>query len=169
MIKILDVGTGSGAIIISLAKTLSTKHLALSTQFYASDVSVKALKVARQNAKHHKAKIKFIHSDILENVRMSPDVIIANLPYLDFRWKHRSIKFEPRQALFAKEGGLFYYRRLLQQVAARQHQPHLIYLEIDPRQKAGITSLIKKHLPQGKTKFYRDYSNKWRYVEIITG
>jgi len=80
--------------------------------WYASDISLAALKVAKQNAKKHRAVIKFIHSNILENVRMSFDIIIANLPYGWSEWKNNcsmetvGLKFEPKEALFTKENGL---------------------------------------------------------------
>ena len=170
-IRILDIGTGSGAIIISLAKELVTRNSSPITLF-ASDISPAALKVAKANAKAHKVKIKFIKSDLLKNIKINPDVIIANLPYGWHGVKNRfssvkdGLKFEPQKALYTKEKGLFEIRRLLQQIAQRKHQPKLIYLEFDPRQKADLNRLIKKYLPKGEIKFHKDFNNFWRYVEI---
>ena len=168
-IRILDLGTGSGNIIISLAKVLGSK-----AEYFASDISEKALRVARQNARTHKAKVKFYHSDILENVRVSPDIIIANLPYGWKAWKRQSsaetagLKFEPQEALFTGENGLHLYRRLLEQVAVKNNPPKFAYLEFDPRQKAALARLIKKTLPGSKAEFFRDYAGRWRYAGITT-
>jgi release factor glutamine methyltransferase len=170
-IKILDIGSGSGAIIISLAKELPTHNSQLAT-FFASDISPAALKVAKQNAAHHGVKIKFMKSDLLKNIKFNPDIIIANLPYGWYGVKNRfssvkdGLKFEPQKALYAKEKGLLEIRRLLEQIAQRRNQPKFIYLEFDPRQKADLSRLIKKYLPKGEIKFHKDFNNLWRYAEI---
>lgn len=183
-IRILDVGTGSGNIVISLAKVFfsSPKLFAIAknlggVEFYASDISTAALKVARQNAKtllprnSHTpvyGRIRFIKSNLLANIKGDFDIIIANLPYLSKVWKLESVglKFEPARALFAKEKGLMIIRRLLEQIAALKYRPKLIYLEFDPRQKLQLLSLIKKFLPWSKIKFYKDYNGWWRYAEM---
>lgn len=199
-IKILDLGTGSGNIIVSLAKSLSPSPSPSPSgrgkpqvppplegrlepapgstrgggvfEFYASDISKKALAVARHNAKKHRVKIKFIHSDILKNARMNFDVIIANLPYGWKGWENESsmetigLKFEPKQALFTKEKGLMAIRRLLEQIAGLKQKPKFVFLEFDPRQKLPLAKLIKKSLPKSKIKYHKDYTNLWRYAEI---
>jgi release factor glutamine methyltransferase len=168
-LKILDVGTGSGCIIISLAKLIKPKSYNLKPEFYASDISSQALKVAKQNAKAHKAPVKFVLSDLLKNVKGNFDIIVANLPYVpnaDFRMLNSDLKYEPKNAIFAKENGLAIIRRLLEQIAELKHQPVLIFLEFDPRQKVALSKLIKKTLPLYKAEFFKDLGGLWRYVEI---
>ena len=191
-IKILDVGTGSGCIAISLARGLRAspfakapnfaeassdesadkKGLGLRPKIFASDISAEALKVAKENAKKHKASVQFVLSDLLKNVKGNFDVIIANLPYGWKEWKNNTssetvgLKFEPKEALFTTEKGLFEIRRLLEQIANLKHQPKFIYLEFDPRQKVELSKLIKKTLPLYKAEFFKDLNNFWRFVEI---
>lgn len=181
-VKILDVGTGSGCIAIALAKLLPTIIHNSRFIIHASDLSPAALAVAKQNAKIHKVKIQFKHSNILQNIGMNFDIIIANLPYLPSEasakeggwkaWKNNTtaatigLKFEPQNALFTEEKGLKLIRQLLEQIAARKNQPKLIYLEFDPRQKAELQKLIKKILPKSKAIFHKDLNNLWRFVEM---
>jgi release factor glutamine methyltransferase len=179
-IRILDVGTGSGCIAVSIAREM--QNIECKMQITASDISEKALAVARQNAKAHKVNIKFVKSDLLKNIKDDFDVIIANLPYVpngDLRLlissfvrlrrtsaDKKDLRFEPKSAIFAKGKGLYLIRRLLEQIVTLKNKPKLVYLEFDPRQKPELDKLIKKFLPGSKTKFYKDYNNFWRYAEI---
>jgi len=178
-LRILDVGTGSGCIAISvsyfLKKTMWEKYTNVKKTHItvlASDVSIAALKVARANAKANKVKIKFIKSDLLTNVKGNFDIIVANLPYGWLKWKNNTsaetlgLKFEPKEALFTKENGLFEIRRLLEQISSLKYQPKFIYLEFDPRQKPELSKLIKKILPGYRAEFFKDLNNFWRFVKI---
>ncbi|MBI3231736.1 MAG: peptide chain release factor N(5)-glutamine methyltransferase [Candidatus Doudnabacteria bacterium] len=171
-IRILDVGTGSGCIAISLAKL--SQSIIHNSRFiiHASDISKKALAVARQNARAHGVEIKFIHSDILQNVGISFDIIVANLPYGWKAWQNNTsaetvgLKFEPKEALFTKENGLRHIRRLIEQISKLPSKPIAILLEYDPRQKNPLAKTIKEHLPSFQIKFYTDFNGLWRYAEI---
>lgn len=167
-IRILDVGTGSGAIIVSLAKILGHRRY----EFLASDVSESALQLARYNARKNRVRVKFVKSDLLKNIPQVCDVLVANLPYGWPAWKNSTsnetvgLKYEPRCALFAGKNGLREIHRLLMQLAARTNLPGFIYLEFDPRQKTSLSLLTKKILPRCEIKFYRDLTGRWRYMEV---
>lgn len=171
-ITILDVGTGSGCIAVALANQLISKSVNQPIRVFASDVSARALAVARANAKANRAQVTFIKSDLLDNIKFTPDVIVANLPYGWGEWKNNStaetkgLKFEPKSALFTKENGLYLIRKLLEQVAGRDTKPKRIYLEFDPRQKTELQKLIRRILPHSKTVFHKDFRKLWRYAEI---
>ena len=173
--RILDLGTGSGCVIISLAKLLSAQHPKISIKLYASDISAKALAVAKENAKAHRANVKFVRSDLLQNLKSKFDVIIANLPYGWQAWKNNTsaetvgLKFEPKQALFTGEAGLYQIRRLLQQVAETQSVTKVLFLEFDPRQKLKLGKLINRILPRSRVNFYKDFNGLWRYAQIAIG
>ena len=160
--SVLDIGTGSGCIIISIAKSLPKGKY----NFMGSDTSGKVLAIAKQNAKTHKVKIKFLKSYLLDETGENFDLIIANLPYLDITWKNDSIKFEPKQALFAGKNGLALIERLLNQISEQKNKPKYMLLEFDPRQKQDLSKLIKKYLAGAETKFHRDYAGRFRLAII---
>ena len=143
--------------------------------FFATDISEKALKIARQNAKAHKMsdKIKFIKGDLLDSVisdkglEISDSLILANLPYLSNKQiNNLTIKHEPKVALYGGKDGLKYFRELFDQLTKSGIQNSIIFLEHDPSQKKSLESLAKKHFPKLKNKSYKDLSGKYRVLEI---
>ncbi len=161
-LNILDIGTGSGCLIVSIAKNNEYK-----AKYYASDISKKALQVARTNARKYKLKnIKFIQSDLLANLpKQKFDIILANLPYLSKeQMKETSISKEPKQALL---GNLDYYAKLLKQLPGYLNNKYLILLEIDPSQKDKITEEIEKSLANTKLEFLKDLVGLDRLVKIF--
>lgn len=192
-ILLIDVGTGSGCIPISIIKTLNHESI----KAVAIDISRQALQVAKKNAKKHNLKIKFLHGDlllpllnchtelvsvssnyfnqkkILKQVQYDISIITANLPYLtnDQFKSELSIQKEPQLALISdRKNGLEIYERLLEQTKNLLLNCYiaklLVFLEIDPRQAEIIKSLIKEYLPQAKIEIKKDLSGLDRLVEI---
>ncbi len=183
-VTLIDVGAGSGCIIITLAKILNSKFQIPNSKFIAIDISKPALRIARQNAKLHQVdkKIKFIQGDLLKStvkiiknnqfdIRHSTFVILANLPYLTpAQIKNSpSIQHEPSLALNAGRDGLKYYRLLFKQIKkiAILHVAGCVLCEIDPSQAAKIKKIIKNNLPAAKIKIKKDLSGFNRLI-IIT-
>lgn len=158
-LRILDIGTGSGCIIISLAKTLSNQN-----QYFASDESQRALAIAQANAEANHVKVKFTRSDLTKNTGTEYDVIIANLPYLS-NIKDPSIKFEPASALVAKKGGLDLYERLFKEVATSGNKP-LIYLEFGHDHAERIITLAEHYMPDSRVEIFKDLSGIPRFARI---
>ena len=130
---ILDIGTGSGCIAITLKKELPDATI------YASDVSAKALKIAQKNAKKLSAPIHTIISYLLDDVKFAPDIITANLPYVDKNWEwldKESLGYEPGIALYADECGLALIKELIIQSSDRMVQ--YLFLESDPCQHEAV-------------------------------
>ncbi len=131
--RILDVGTGSGCVAISLALELPEARMS------ACDVSERALKVAEENAKTLDARVEFAKSDLMDSVSGEFDIVVANLPYVDENWDwldKKALSKEPALALYAKDGGLELIKRLIDQVA-KQKIKYLI-LEADPCQHKDV-------------------------------
>lgn len=136
-ITILDIGTGSGCIAITLKKELEEADI------HASDVSKEALEIARKNAKDHHAEINLIESNLLENINFAPDIIVANLPYVNENWDwldKKSLKTDPDLALYAKDGGL----ELIKKLVDAANSKYLV-LEADPSQHQEIIDYAKNY------------------------
>lgn len=137
---ILDVGTGSGCIAVTIEKELPESTV------YASDVSENALKIATKNAVKHGAHISFIISHLLKNINIKPDVLVANLPYVDPNWEwldKESLSHEPDVALYADDHGLKLIKELIIESASR-NIPYLV-LEADPSQHQEISKIAKEN------------------------
>lgn len=139
--KILDVGTGSGCIAITLKLELPDSDVV------ALDISPKALKIAEQNAAKLGAKIAFRESDLLEKVQGEYDLIVANLPYVDKKWDWLSpeLTFEPEQALFAEDSGLYDIKCLISQVEQRLTNDGAVILESDLSQHEAIREYVEQN------------------------
>ena len=138
-LAILDVGTGSGCVAVTLKLELPKARVA------ASDVSKKALIVAKENAKRLGAEVAFRQADLLDGLDFQPDVVVANLPYVDENWEwidKEALSKEPSLALYAEDGGLSLIKKLIDQVTERKIK-HLI-LEADPCQHERMQEYAKE-------------------------
>ena len=186
---IIDVGTGSGVIAITLAIELQNILHKNSPQIIGTDISSKALCVAKINAKlHHTENItSFLRSDLLCNQRLrrilketkNNIIITANLPYVDIMQKKylltqkesTALRHEPSVALWAKDNGLHYYKKLTQQVLrmkkiAPEKIFHLLY-EIAPDQLDPLeTFMHKSAIPQKNISITYDIAHKPRIFSI---
>ena len=137
--KILEIGTGSGCIAITL------KLEAPELDIVATDISDKALEVARANVERFNVDIKLQKADLLDGITGRFDLIIANLPYVDEKWDwvdKKALSYEPSLALYAEDHGLKLIFRLIKQAQERR-APSLI-LEADPCQHNDIVNFAAK-------------------------
>ena len=176
---LIDLGTGSGNIIISLFKNLPKKIRSRMT-FFGMDLSKKALSIAKINAQKHKVSknIRFIQSDLLEyflkNRIVSKNLfILANLPYVSpviYKKNINNLKHEPKKALVSPKNGLSHYHRLFQQLRQMAVSCYVLrvtcYVEISPEQKNEIRKIAKKELPQFNASFFKDLAGKTRIVKL---
>jgi len=175
-IEIIEIGVGSGAIIIALAKNIKK------TGFIATDISAKALNIAKQNAKIHKTKIKFLKGNLLQPLIkihnsyliIQNSIIVANLPYLDKKEENLlpstntlGLKFEPKIAYEGGPDGLKYFRLLFAQIQKYNLKPKGIFLEIGHKQAGKIKKLAGQILPKYKFKVTKDLCGFDRLI-IIT-
>ncbi len=138
-IKILDLGCGSGALGISLAKNLNKKY-----ELTLADISGKALKVAKTNARKQKISANFVKTNLMSNLNQNFDIILANLPYVNPKWDFiNNIQKEPKQALFAKDNGLDLIKKLIDQLS--QKQSFYLLLESDISQQNDIKDCLIKN------------------------
>lgn len=181
---IIDIGTGSGNIIISIAKNLSRYALRDTRYaFYGLDISQKALRVAKHNAKKNKVdkKIEFIKGNLLEpiikNIRhrrtrlwREKVIFVANLPYLDKHWKNllkssdsAGLKFEPSSALYGGSDGLDLYRKLSKQILQLKNKGILIDFKLFCETGHLHKNEMKKIFFYAKIFTYKkDLGGKWR-------
>lgn len=170
---ILDVGTGAGNIAISIAKNTS------GVKIIAADISKKALKVARQNAKLHGVsnQITFIKSDLLNyydrlvyHNRIYPDVIVTNLPYIPSEripYLDSSVKdFEPKIALDGGLDGFELYRKLFAQIRQKDWKPELIIGETDYTHGELAVNEALKYFPKAQVEVKTDLAEKQRMLII---
>lgn len=162
-IKILEIGTGSGCISISLKRSCPD------FQITAVDISRKALKVAKKNALINNTKIIFKKSDILSNVKSNYDCIISNPPYISTSEKIMDIVFnnEPKNALFAPNNGLYFYEEIIKNSLKILNKKNIIAFEIGFNQGTEIKKIAKKYYQHAIIIIEKDYSKKDRFVFII--
>ena len=161
-LDILDIGTGSGAIAITLAKHLNG-------QITATDISEKALELAKKNAQKNNVQITFKKSDVLNNVQGQFDIVISNPPYIA---KNEQIEplvknNEPHIALYAEDNGLYFYKEILKNIKPHLKEKNLIAFEIGMTQSKQIINIAKTYFPNAQVITEKDLTGKDRYIFIF--
>ena len=138
--RLVDIGTGSGCLGVTAKLELPELDVAL------VDNSRHALQVAEKNARLLGAEVESFVSDLLLDYPYSPDIVLANLPYVDRSWDQSpELANEPAEALYADDEGLSIIKRCIEQVALRAKPQALLLIEADPRQLDAITTYAKRH------------------------
>ena len=164
-IKILDLCTGSGIIGITLRKELEFKPL----EVVASDISEEALKVAKENAIMNEAEVKFIQSDIFEDINEKFDIIVSNPPYIAYNDKitmeDNVLNYDPHLALFAEEDGMYFYREIVENAKEYLEEDGLVFFEIGYDQREKILKLANEN--GFKAEVYKDINGRDRMAILV--
>lgn len=165
--SIIDVGTGSGAIALSLAKSLPEASVT------ATDTSTKALAVAQQNATLNNIQnVIFKQANLLEagGHILTADLIVANLPYIPssrIAELEPDVKdFEPHLALDGGSDGLDLYRKLFDQISSSSQLPQVIFCEIDETHDTSFPKLAKKYWPKADVSIEHDLASLPRFARL---
>ena len=166
-LSVLDIGTGSGAIALALAKNRPAWSVR------AADISQEALDVASENAKNQKFNIFFKKSDCFAEISEKYDIIVSNPPYIS-REDETEVGLnvlysEPHLSLFADEDGLAIYRRIAEDAKDYLKDGGKIYLEIGYKQGQSVPELFRKHLPEKRVRTLKDQFGQDRMVVVDYG
>ena len=161
--RVLDIGTGSGAIAVSIAK------LAPESEVTAVDVSDTALSVAGGNAERNGVKVRFVKSDCFVALSGETfDMIISNPPYIDegeMKALMPEVLREPELALYGGEDGLDFYRRISREAPAYLAPGGCLLFEIGWKQKDAVSALVRETI--GEPFALKDYGDNWRVVGAV--
>lgn len=162
-IAILDIGTGSGCIPITLKKFFPNANID------AVDISEDALKVAKENALENDVIINFYLSDIFQNVYSSYDCIISNPPYIREDEEIMDIvkNNEPHLALYAPNDGLYFYEEILKNAKDYLNQKFIIAFEIGEEQGDEILNIANRYFPNAKVILEKDMQHLNRFIFVI--
>jgi release factor glutamine methyltransferase len=164
---IADIGTGCGAIVVSLALALPQAKI------YATDISASALRVAEINCQRHavNSQVELLQGNLLEPLPQSVDMVIANLPYIkNYEFKDLSPEirnFEPTIAIAGGKNGMDKIQQMLEQMPEKLKHRACFLLEIGQGQGEMVTSLINSYFPQASIELIPDLGGIERVVKVI--
>ena len=166
-LKVLDIGTGSGAIALALAKNRPDWSVT------AADISEDALELATENAKRQNLDLTFIRTDCFSEISSKYDIIVSNPPYIsradEVEVGLNVLHSEPHLALFADEDGLAIYRRIAEDSKDYLNDGGKIYLEIGYKQGQSVPNLFRKNFPEKRVRTLKDQFGQDRMVVIDDG
>lgn len=160
--KILDIGTGSGAISLALSKNLKNSKI------LGVDISKDAIDLANENKiKLNISNVEFKESDIFSNIDEKFDIIVSNPPYInkeDFEKLDNKLYYEPQNALYGGEDGLYFYKKIIKNAKNFLNKNGKIYLEIGYDQKNSISNLLEEY-GYKQIKSYKDFNDFDRIIK----
>lgn len=160
--NIIDMGTGSGCISIAIKKHLDSNVKAI-------DISSKALNIAKENSKLNNVEIDFELQDIntfVSNTKF--DILVSNPPYVkEGSSVDEKIKYEPQNAIYAPDNGLYYYKVILNNCNKYLNNKNIIAFEIGNNQGNILKQIAKDVFPNSKIILKKDLNNYDRYLYII--
>ena len=166
-LKVLDIGTGSGAIALALAKNRPDWSVT------AADISQDALDLSLENANAQNLNLSFIKSDCFSEISAKYDIIVSNPPYISREDQEEVglnvLHSEPHLALFADEDGLAIYRRIAEDSKDYLNDGGKIYLEIGYKQGQSVPALFMENLPEKRVRTLKDQFGQDRMVVIDDG
>jgi release factor glutamine methyltransferase len=157
--KVLDLCTGSGAIAVSIKKYVPEAEV------FASDISIKALQLAKINNIDN--NINFIESNLFENINNEFDIIVSNPPYIrteEIKSLSKEVQNEPLIALDGGQDGLNFYRDIIKQAHNYLKSNGKLCLEIGDEQKDAITQILKSNFNYTNIKYYKDLQGNDRVI-----
>ena len=162
-VSVLDIGTGSGAIIIAVFKETNA-------ECFAVDVSKSALNLAAENARKNQAEVEFYKSDLFENIKdLKVDYIVSNPPYIETDvvkgLEPEVVSNEPILALDGGKDGLDYYRRIIKDAKYHLNNQGKLYFEIGYNQGEAVSALMKEDYEN--IEVIKDYGGNDRVVRGI--
>ena len=166
-LKVLDIGTGSGAIALALAKNRPDWTIT------AADISQDALDLAMENANNQGLTLFFIKSNCFSEISSKYDIIVSNPPYIsrvdEAEVGLNVLHSEPHLALFADEDGLAIYRRIAEESKDYLNDGGKIYLEIGYKQGQSVPALFKENFPKKRVRTLKDQFGQDRMVVVDDG
>ena len=166
-LKVLDIGTGSGAIALALAKNRPDWSVT------AADISQEALDLSLENANSQNLNLSFIKSDCFSEISAKYDIIVSNPPYIsradEVEVGLNVLHSEPHLALFADEDGLAIYRRIAEDSKDYLNDGGKIYLEIGYKQGQSVPALFMENFPEKRVRTLKDQFGQDRMVVIDDG
>ena len=164
-IDLCDVGTGSGAIAVSLKCEEPRLNV------WATDISNEALETAKKNAENNNAKITFMQGDMVQpliDAGIKVDIFVSNPPYIPSQQKIESVvkDHEPHVALFGGQDGLYFYRQIFNSVEAILKDKAVLAFEMGYDQKEDMEKEVKHYFPDYPFEILKDINGKDRMLFI---
>ena len=160
--NIIDIGTGSGCIALAMKQNVKSNVTGI-------DISKKALDVAKKNANINNIDVNFIEMD-MNNIDIVTkfDVLVSNPPYVPYNSDvDLKIKYEPQNAIYAPDDGLYFYKVILSQCQKLLNKKNIIAFEIGDKQSESIIKIIKEYYPNSSIISKEDLNHYDRYIYVI--